>query len=218
MRRPHDRVEDMAAHYIAAIRTVQPEGPYFLGGWSLGGNLAFETARQLSEQAQEVRLLALFDAAALPDDRKPEERDFLPMVMELFPEQDNLPLERLRAMMPQEQLAYFVRRAAQAEIVPPGGDYQAGKHVFEVFNASMQAMMDYRQKAYRGKVTLFCAEHREDWFNSSNDPELGWGAWAHGGVEVHQIPCGHVRMVHPPYVRTLADTLRRCLAQAEATG
>ncbi|MCZ0900911.1 thioesterase domain-containing protein, partial [Microcoleus sp. HI-ES] len=44
---PLTSIEDMAADYIAALRTVQPKGPYFLGGWSFGGLVAFEMAQQL---------------------------------------------------------------------------------------------------------------------------------------------------------------------------
>src|SRR5262249_54844995 len=48
------RFEDLAAHYIEAMKAVQPEGPYFLGGWSLGGVLAYEIAQQLVAQGQGV--------------------------------------------------------------------------------------------------------------------------------------------------------------------
>ena len=59
---PHTRIEDMATHYINALRTVQPAGPYHLGGWSMGGVIAFEMAQQLHAQGQEVDFLALLDA------------------------------------------------------------------------------------------------------------------------------------------------------------
>jgi aspartate racemase len=58
---PHTRLEDMAAHYIAQIKMVQPEGPYYLAGLSGGGNVALEMAQQLNAQGQKVALLALFD-------------------------------------------------------------------------------------------------------------------------------------------------------------
>src|SRR5262249_52982882 len=61
---PLDRLEEMAARYAEAIRTVQPEGPYHLGGWSLGGLVAFEMARQLTEQGYEVATLAVLDVPA----------------------------------------------------------------------------------------------------------------------------------------------------------
>src|SRR5262249_36260326 len=41
-RAPYTRIEEMAAHYLEALKTVQPEGPYLLGGWSLGGTIAYE--------------------------------------------------------------------------------------------------------------------------------------------------------------------------------
>jgi thioesterase domain-containing protein len=59
---PHTRFEDMAADYIKEIRTVQPEGPYLLAGYSSGGVVAFEMAQQLQAQGQQVELLALIDS------------------------------------------------------------------------------------------------------------------------------------------------------------
>jgi thioesterase domain-containing protein len=58
---PHTTVEDMAAHYIAEIRSVQPVGPYHLAGHSLGGWVAFEMARQLQRDGHEVSMLAIID-------------------------------------------------------------------------------------------------------------------------------------------------------------
>src|SRR5207245_8817734 len=55
------RIEEMAAHYIDELRTVQREGPYFIGGYSFGGMVAYEMAQQLRERDEQVGLLALFD-------------------------------------------------------------------------------------------------------------------------------------------------------------
>ncbi|MCI0454466.1 MAG: SDR family NAD(P)-dependent oxidoreductase [Candidatus Dadabacteria bacterium] len=59
--KPLTRIEDMADHYISAIRAVQEKGPYMLGGWSMGGVIAFEMAQRLEMQGEKVALLALFD-------------------------------------------------------------------------------------------------------------------------------------------------------------
>ena len=59
---PLTQIESMAARYIEELRGVQSEGPYMLGGWSLGGVIAFEMAQQLRGQGFEVSLLALFDS------------------------------------------------------------------------------------------------------------------------------------------------------------
>ncbi|WP_310489162.1 thioesterase domain-containing protein, partial [Chamaesiphon sp. VAR_69_metabat_338] len=61
---PLTRIEDMAAHYIEALRSVQPHGPYYLGGWSFGGWVAFEMAQQLQQAGEEVALLAVLDTLA----------------------------------------------------------------------------------------------------------------------------------------------------------
>src|ERR1019366_6007180 len=58
---PHTRIADMAAYYIQALQTVQPTGPYLLGGWSMGGVVTFEMAQQLHAQGQLVALLAILD-------------------------------------------------------------------------------------------------------------------------------------------------------------
>ncbi len=64
---PHTSIEEMAADYLQEILQVQPIGPYFLAGFSLGGRIAFEMARQLSQAGQSVALLALLEGG-LPDE------------------------------------------------------------------------------------------------------------------------------------------------------
>ena len=59
---PHRTVEEMAAHYINEIRTVQPRGPYFIGGFCFGGQIAFEMAQQLQREGETVALVALLES------------------------------------------------------------------------------------------------------------------------------------------------------------
>src|SRR5262249_37663095 len=66
---PHTRIEEMAADYLHAIRAVQESGPYSLGGWSMGGLIAFEMARQLEQQGEQVAAVALFDTLSPYDAR-----------------------------------------------------------------------------------------------------------------------------------------------------
>ena len=54
----------MATRYVEALREVQPEGPYHLGGWSMGGIVAFEMALQLKAQGHQIATLAIIDAHA----------------------------------------------------------------------------------------------------------------------------------------------------------
>ena len=60
---PLEDVCEMAARYLAIVREVQPEGPYRIAGWSMGGVVAFELARQLEAQGETTEILAMIDAA-----------------------------------------------------------------------------------------------------------------------------------------------------------
>jgi len=212
---PHEDTSQMVAHYIAAIRSVQPHGPYLLAGWSLGGNLAFETARQLSLQGEPIGLLALLDCGALPPEREPTEEDFLPVIMGLFPGEDDMTLEQLRQMTPQQHLEYFYQRAVRAGVVHPDFGIEAAHRVFEVFKGNLKAMWEYRPQPYPGKITLFASQEQPIAIDIAHDPCLGWEAWAAGGVEVHRIPGRHLDVIKEPNVRIVAEKLRGCLAAAD---
>ena len=58
-----DTIEEMAAQYVKDLRSVQPRGPYYLGGYCFGGNVAYEMARQLESKGEKVALLALLNCA-----------------------------------------------------------------------------------------------------------------------------------------------------------
>jgi fengycin family lipopeptide synthetase D/gramicidin S synthase 2/tyrocidine synthetase-3 len=55
-------IEEIAARYIKKIKTLQPRGPYFIAGWSIGGTIAFEMAGQLEQMNEEIAFLALIDS------------------------------------------------------------------------------------------------------------------------------------------------------------
>jgi hypothetical protein len=58
---PHERIEEMAAHYVEEVRRVEPAGPYLLAGWSMGGAVALEMARRLAADGADVAQLAVLD-------------------------------------------------------------------------------------------------------------------------------------------------------------
>jgi amino acid adenylation domain-containing protein len=210
---PHNTVEEMAAHYIDTMRSVQPVGPYRLAGWSLGGNLAFEMARQLREQGDEVALLALLDAGALPPDEQAAIDDFLPIIMGMFPAEENLPLEALRQLPAREQLDYFLKRAAEARLVDDVPGTTQAQHVFDVFRANLKAMLEYRPVETDVAITLYRAAEQTS--KLAADPALGWNSYAKRGVEVHTVPGDHVHMVREPQVQHLATELLASLARVE---
>jgi amino acid adenylation domain-containing protein len=212
---PHTRIEDMAAWYIQALQTVQPTGPYLLGGWSMGGVVAFEMAQQLHAQGQRVALLALLDGR-------------IPTVDETFPEEDSEaiglveqyfgisfgPMESLAELPKDEQLAFMLEQAKSAGLVPEELDVSQARRFVKLLRSDLRATQNYGLHLYPGRITFFKAS--ETLAGASPDPTLGWSEWASGGVEVHVVPGNHANLMYEPHVEVLAEELTACLKQAQS--
>ncbi|HIQ21353.1 MAG TPA: hypothetical protein EYH34_09000 [Planctomycetes bacterium] len=206
---PHTSVEEMAEHYGQVIRRHQPQGPYALCGWSTGGIIAFELARQLHAQGQKVSTLALFDAAIPDPDRQTfDGSDLLPLLSMLFPGEPEERLRQLQDATSEEQLEYFRHRAELAQLVVAGAAAGQTQNVYEVFQANMEAIIHYRPQPYPGDIVLFRAT--ESATPMHGDPQLGWGRWV-AAVEVYEVPGSHLSIFRPPAIRTLARQLDACL-------
>ncbi|MFL6199516.1 MAG: amino acid adenylation domain-containing protein [Thermoanaerobaculia bacterium] len=126
-------IEAMAALYLGAIREVQPAGPYRLAGWSLGGVVAFEMARQLEAAGERAALLAMIDVAA-PGPREADPGD--------------------------DELARFVQD--QAALSGLDGSALPVEGLFDLFRANRRALQGYRPGPYGGRALLIRAEESVD--------------------------------------------------------
>jgi thioesterase domain-containing protein len=206
---PHGTVEEMAACYAAAIRSARPDGPYGVCGWSSGGIVAYETARQLAASGGQISLLALIDAAVPGPDQSFDERDLLPMLKLMFPAEDAAAIDRLGQLSPQEQLEYFQGRAELAQIVMVGAGAAQAKAIYEVFQANVNAVLAYRPLPYEGRLTVLRASSQATPMHAH--PTLGWGHWATGTIVVLDVPGDHATLFREPAIRALTRTLERCL-------
>ena len=211
---PHARIEDMAACYIDAIQTAQPEGPYLLGGWSMGGEIAFEMAQQLHARGQSVALLALLDARApTPEDNHGDE-DFeaglLADVVRYFGM--SLDSSELLAVIPQDELLErIMEEGKRAGLIPADIEASQAHRLIELCKSDFRASRNYVPHRYPGRLTLFKAS--EDLSGNRLGPTLGWSDWAEGGVDVQSVPGNHATMVYKPNVETLAAKLAACIEQ-----
>lgn len=213
---PHMRIEDMATCYIEALQAVQPEGPYCLGGWSMGGAVAFEMAQQLHAQDQKVALLALLDSRIPTPDEKLAEQDFEATLLVDVVRYFGLPLDPgdLSRLPKDEVLARVLEQAKKAGLVPPEIELSQAHRFVELCKADFRATRDYVLHRYSGRITLFKAS--EDLAGACADPTLGWSEWAADGVEVHAVPGNHANMVYEPHVEVLAEKLKACLDQMQS--
>jgi thioesterase domain-containing protein len=214
---PHTRIEDMAAYYIDAIRSVQPDGPYLLGGWSMGGVVAYEVAQQLEAQGQRVSLLALMDAAPVNSVEDAAPLDEITLLINfardlgLSVDGLELPANELATLDSEELLSYVLQRAIEARIVPEDVQLAHARKLFEVFKTNVRAMQSYRPPPSSTRVTLIKAGEQA---RETSDETMGWSAVTAGEIEIHTVPGSHFTIVREPYVSSLAEQLADCINRA----
>jgi thioesterase domain-containing protein len=210
----------MAEHYIREIQTLQPRGPYLLGGLSFGGVIAFEMAQQLNTHGHKVALLALFDTELFPTTFRLRARR---LVRRLKLHKDRLMtlnfrgrvgyvrsrVEKIRTSLFKEfdnkyrRAAYTVRSLVKRP---------ATKDFHHVGDEIWRAGQKYAPRVYPGKITLFRADQA---LGIYPDPLLGWAGLGAGGLEIHEVSgSDHESIVVEPHVRSLAKELKCCLEKA----
>ena len=213
--KPHTKIEDVAALFLDALQTIQPEGPYHLAGWSFGGWVAIEMARQLRAQDQEVSFLGLLDSV-LPSKLPKEypEQDEVDILMGIFGHNIPLSLEDIRQMEPDGQLTYVIEHCQRLDLLPPEFGREDAQRLLRVSSAHGQAERNYQPQPYQGKIIFFQAAEKLPGMDS--DSSSGWDEFATRGLDIHQVPGNHENMVFDPHARVLAEKLKRCLEMAES--
>lgn len=215
--RPLNRIEAIAAYYIQAIQTIQPHGPYFLGGWSFGGLVAFEMAQQLTQAGQQIELLAILDTPApchkpsLLQNLKFLLGTVLWSTLPLLLDYGALATQRLQTKTP-----WFFRGqwSAIARLLPeesrlPLLDESVIRSLLPIVYANSQATYRYVPQPYPNRITLFKAAEQPD--PLKHEPTLNWSALT-SDIQLHQVPGNHLSFLKQPHVQVLAQQLGKCLS------
>lgn len=211
---PLTQIEAMAANYINEIKTVQPDGPYLLVGYSFGGLIAFEIAHQLESRGAKVNLLALLDT---------ESPSLLNVRPALFPTV-GIHLQNFQQLNVREKIKYIKDRVvfwlmyqnkenSQKEFMLDSWGVDLSPEYLKVLEANFQSGENYVGKFYPGQVTLFRSSVQP--ITQALHPDLGWGDIA-GVVEVYDIRGHHSNLLKEPYVTALAQQLKLCIDSANA--
>jgi amino acid adenylation domain-containing protein len=218
-----DRLEDLAAFHLAAIRAAQPHGPYLLGGWSAGGTVSYEIARQLEALGERVALVALMDTYAPVEDYEFDGLKLLMWQVWRF----RLPIEtaELAGLATfEEQLGLLVRRAFELGIVPGHITAEEVRRILSVEIANLKAMLAYRPGPCSGGLTFFRSREGTDfggmgdlfpWINGL-DHAAAWEVLTGCPVEVHEIPGDHRTLMDEPHVKVLGERLRFCIERIDS--
>jgi len=200
------------------MRAFYPQGPYLIGGASFGGNIAFEMARQLHAQGVEPALVVMFDTFVPGHERcvAPTQR-----AVGFFKglRQGGLPYlskkVSVKARYWGEHLHVHTRRLACKALSLAGMTLPLNLRYFLMDEAHRRALDRHVFEPYAGKITLMRAADRgPEVLGKVEDPTLGWAPLAAGGLEIHDIPTGHIYMLFEPFVPQFARTLESLFPQS----
>ncbi len=183
-----ESLPDMAAAMVAAMRSVQPAGPYHLAGWSMGGLLAYEMARQLRRAGEPIGLLALLDSYT------PEELTRLEASLNVGAG-DTALLER----------AAFTRDLNELSAAGVTSDPDQEALLFALFQANLRALQTYTPGPYDGALHLLCCASPEGGVSSTR--RRAWEGRAAGGVTLAELPGDHYSILHMPVLAQVAERL-----------
>lgn len=218
---PLTRIEEMAALYIKEIRRAQQHGPYFLGGYCMGGAVAFEVAQQLRSQGEQVALLALIDTMNWFGVSRPSIwRQSYHLGQRLTFHVANL------LSLDSEGKIAFVRQKAKtawsrirvwgsslsAKFNKNAGAAKSDSWILgQIWRANLRMYMNYAPQLYAGAVTDFRPLKQ---YRGWDGPELKWERLAQGGQDVVVLPVNAPGMLADPFVKHLAAALRKSIDDA----
>lgn len=219
---PFSRIEEMARFYVKEIRKFQPEGPYRLGGFCFGGNVAYEMAQQLTLAGEKVGLLVMLESSPPNIDHKQSwsataakyslenivenVRDFV----QVSPEQKLSLLKtkgkRLRDKFRKKMASEAEEKPVELNQVLDLSTYPEG--YVKYAETHWQALTQYHPAEYGGWITLFRAKKQG---LSKFNHTLGWDELVKDRVEVTVVPGTHESMLQEPNVQVVAARLRELL-------
>ncbi len=203
-------VEEMATQYVREIRSVQPEGPYFLGGSCFGGVVAFEMAQQLLAQGQTVALLAMFDTTG----------PTYPPLWQRF----RFHWNRVKRLGFKKQCKYILvrvvinmerlkKRLLRTLVKMPLRARTGATLASESLEGNGYILLNqnYTPHVYPGRLTFFKTTEQDA---PHPDHLNGWSGLAALGVDLHRIHCAHLNIFSEPHVEVVAGRLKVCLDEA----
>ena len=211
-------LDSLASRYLEAVREVQKDGPYLLGGWSFGGTIAYEMARQLEAGGERVALLALVDVGPPERSGSDEPGDSALLVrlaedlVRMSGREVRFGTDVLAGLEAEAGLARLLALGRSEGILPPEVEVSHLRELLNLFRRHLRAARNYVPGPYGGSVTLFRATGSMT--SETADPTFGWGRFA--SIDLRLLDGDHYSVLRNPRVEALAEALRRRLEAAES--
>jgi amino acid adenylation domain-containing protein len=214
-------IEEMAALYVREIRDVQSHGPYLLGGYCMGGTIAYEAAQQLQAAGEEIALLALFDTSNWHEVRFTTwNRASWALQRLVFHAAALLELDSEgKHKFLEEKFAELRNRIAvwRGKLLPKLDPDAEPSSVLltRIWSTNHKASCSYIPRPYSGAVTDFRPSQQ---YRFLNKPGLKWERLAERGQHVVLVPGYPAVMLIEPFVKDLARSLKASIDAAICCG
>lgn len=212
-----ETLEEIASIHVQEILAAHPDGPYSLAGYSLGGFIAVEIARQLKAMGKEISFLGVMDTYAgidPPAMRKSERirrkiiRQFykVPFFVRSFFQHPKEAIEyQLQIIASKFQSIFISETETVKDMFTP--------YELEIYKTYDKAYESYVMRPFDVRVSLFRVQKRLYYLDDR--VYLGWDKFAEKGVDIHPVPGDHKTFLHPPNDRKFAGILQKVLDRAQ---
>jgi thioesterase domain-containing protein len=208
---PHDSLDSMVTDYVRFVREVRPHGPYILGGFCIGGNIAMEVARRLRSEGEQVPLVVpVWSSINEPVVMSSLEDETMLMIHALaggVNVLETVDLDQLRALSTEERLVAVIQASAREErLRPDTADLEQARRYLDVFKANAHAVGHYKHEPYDGDVL---------YLQPVDDPEVdfgddgGWREIVTGRFALAPVPGTRFTTIYEPLVGEMANQIRR---------
>ncbi|MGI9543935.1 MAG: amino acid adenylation domain-containing protein [Cyclobacteriaceae bacterium] len=212
------QMEEMAQHYVDEIIKKFPDGPYFLGGYCLGGTIAFEMARQLQKMGKQVGPVIMLESYNI------QSIDFSKRtrLSVLYNKFQNL-LYHFENLMKANNKSKFFLIKYQAERARFSVALDRLKERFKngfkkvsdsdyihlkIAELNDKAQLAYKPTGFDGKIVLI---KPDKFFKGLDDPQFGWQGLASQGVELRKLPISPRGMLVEPFAEMLAKEINEAI-------
>jgi thioesterase domain-containing protein/acyl carrier protein len=217
-------IEAMAAAYIQEIQSVQPKGPYYLGGFSFGGLVAYEMARQLVDAGETVGLLALLEPTPIKvmvssnnNGIATSEQISAISTNEKIIHKLNRHGHNMMGLKPKELISYIwtsgyglinyrfnegKRQLFKLYLKTNRSIPDRWRNYYLMRIVSRNAIARYRPRSYKGRAALFIIDR-----NSNLDLHSDWKKLIVGDLTIHTFPTSHVGILKMPHIKKVAEVL-----------
>jgi thioesterase domain-containing protein/acyl carrier protein len=213
-------IEEMASHYVKEIISVEPDGPYFIGGYCLGGIIALEIAQQLTRLGKRVEAVILLDTYNLSVVSL--SGAFLRAPVHLLQNvwfhcansfsirgKDRTRFLREKVDIALTRLGIGLRAMGDAFRRPRSAKTHHSGSLVALKRINDEAAFRYVPRPYSGRVALI---RSRGYFSGLTSPSYGWSDLVRGNLEIHELPVYPRGMLIEPYCGLLADTIKMCLS------